>query len=117
MFYPLHVALGQFGKFQEEGHMLFGKQSQRRGSEHPAIQSACRYAVERLEDRLLLSTTTELAQEKAAAIRDGLSDLAAFADKLETFGGFAKQIPVIGKSVGQVLDLGNTFKANLLTPL
>src|SRR6478735_5318743 len=97
--------------------MLFGKQSPRRGSEHPAIRSACKYAVERLEDRLLLSTGTELAQDKAAAIRDGLSDLAAFADKLETFGGFAKQIPVIGKSVGQVLDLGNTFRTNVLAPV
>src|SRR5437764_679193 len=97
--------------------MLFRKQSARRGSEHPAVLSASKYAVERLEDRLLLSTSTELAQDKAAAIRDGVSDLADFADRLETFGGFAKQIPVIGKSVGQVLDLGNTFRTNVLTPV
>jgi hypothetical protein len=102
---------------KKEGLMLFGKRSQRRGSEHPAIRSACKYAVERLENRLLLSTTTDLAQEKAAAIRDGLSDLADFADKLETFGALGKQAPAIGKSVGQALDLGNAFRSNVLAPL
>jgi hypothetical protein len=64
-----------------------------------------------------MSTGTALVKEKADAIRDGSSNLASWADSLQSFGTLAKQIPVVGKSVGQVLDLGDVFRNNVLQPV
>ena len=77
------------------------------------VASAARMTVERLEDRTMLSSNDPLSDPQLAVIKSGLSDFAQWADTLTSYGEFGKDLPVIGKSVGDVLKVGQQLKTKL----
>src|SRR5262245_61582383 len=68
-----------------------------------------------LEDRVTAAETLFLSLE--AAIVNGLISIANTMDTIDTFGQFAANLPVVGQSIGNVLDFGQRFKDELLTPV
>jgi len=69
----------------------------------------------RLEDRVTPAAT--LIPSLETAIVNGLNSIANTMDTIDTFGQFASNLPVVGQSIGNVLDFGKRFKDELLTPV
>ncbi|HZN64477.1 MAG TPA: hypothetical protein VFB66_04195, partial [Tepidisphaeraceae bacterium] len=74
-------------------------------------------ALEPLEQRMLMAVDTPLQPNQFGAIKSGLAGLSNWADTLDNFGDFAKQLPVVGRSIGQSLNLGDTLRTSLVDPL
>ncbi len=70
--------------------------------------------LEHLEDRLVLASLNPALEP---AIVNGLNSVAAYADNLDQLDKFASTLPVVGQSIGQVLDFGKQFRDELLTPV
>ena len=81
------------------------------------IERATNLALEPLETRVLMAVDAPLQPNQFAAIKNGLDGLSNWADTLDNFGDFAKQLPLVGRSIGQSLDLGGTLRQTLLTPI
>src|SRR5262245_52588590 len=71
--------------------------------------------VSRLEDRITPAAT--LAPGLEPAILSGLNSIAATADSIDNIGQFAASLPVVGQSIGKVLDFGQRIKNELVTPI
>src|SRR5262245_16487052 len=69
----------------------------------------------RLEDRVTPAAT--LFPSLETSIVNGLNSIASTMDTIDTFGQFASNLPVVGQSIGNVLDFGKRFKDELLTPV
>lgn len=81
------------------------------------LDLAMKTALEPLEQRVLMAVDTDLQPSQLTAVQNGLKGLSNWADTVDNFGDFARQLPLVGRSIGQALDLGNTLRSTLLTPI
>lgn len=58
-----------------------------------------------------------LDADQAAALNAGLARLQAFADSLDTAGVMGTTLPLVGRSLGSLVDLGGIVKAQLVEPV
>ena len=77
---------------------------------HQRLDAAIRLVLEPLEGRLLLSGADPLQSNEVTAIKSGLKGLADWADTLDAFGDIGRQLPLVGRSIGQALDVGTTLR-------
>jgi len=86
--------------------------------------------LEPLESRLLLAVApADISESQAEALADGLAGLATWAEGVEADAGqeavvgldeydlMAQMLPVIGLSLGHVLDFGDVLDTGLVTPV
>ena len=59
----------------------------------------------------------EFNDSVAEAILDGLSGLADFGDDVDSSSALSTQIPLLGKSVGDLVDVGGILRDRVLTPI
>src|SRR5688572_10792755 len=87
-----------------------------------AMASAVRFAVERLEQRVLLSGDP-LAQDDADAIKAGLQGVVNWAETVETFSSFGQTLPLIGdipainESLGSISNFSQFLQDKLADPI
>ena len=78
------------------------------------IPRARRLAFDPLEKRFLLSADISPYLDN---LDDGLDRLEALADDLEQFGEMAANIPVLGESLGEAAQFGETLRSELIDPI
>jgi hypothetical protein len=71
--------------------------------------------IEALEDRV--APAVDLVPELEPKILSGLNTVAATADAIDQLGEFASGLPVVGQSIGDVLDFGGKIRDELVTPI
>ncbi len=82
-------------------------------AEDLARTAAQRFLLQPLEDRLLFSANTGTATDNTIgadavkAINDGLADVVKFAAELDQFGDLDATLAGVGKSLGDLFDLGS----------
>ena len=59
------------------------------------------------------SAVGRLGAGRLTAIKSGLKGLADWADTLDSFGDVGRQLPLVGRSIGQALDVGTTLRSAL----
>lgn len=77
-------------------------------------RARARLSVEVLEDRTVPTTIT--ASQKQA-ILDGVNGVARFGDALARYGAFASNIPGLGESAGQAIQIQQTLNTKLVEPV
>src|SRR5688572_25606532 len=81
-----------------------------------AMASAVRSVVERLEQRVLLSSDP-LLQDHANAIKAGLEGISDWAETVETFSSFGADLPLVGSALGEVASFAQLIQDYLATPV
>ena len=70
---------------------------------------------EYLEDRIVLAV--DLNPTLEPAIVNGLDDFRAAADAIDQLDRFTASLPVVGQSIGHVLDFGGQFRDEIVIPI
>lgn len=84
-----------------------------RRSQRPFHELAMDLRVERLEDRMLLSS---LSPTQVSALEGGLAAFQTFGGDLAGFSLLGAQLPVLDKSLGQLFDVSTALGADLAQP-
>ena len=57
-----------------------------------------------------------LTSAQIAGVKEGLQQLFAFFDSLNNYAQIASNLPIVGSSIGQVLDIGGRIKSTVVQP-
>src|SRR5688572_1047093 len=86
-------------------------------SKQDRMDAAVKFAVEQLEQRVMLTTATPLSASDAAAIKAGLANIVDWAQTLESFGALAQNLPGVNRALGTVTDLSELLQTKLSAPV
>ena len=86
-------------------------------SKQDRMDAAVKFAVEQLEQRVMLTTATPLSPSDAAAIKAGLANMVDWAQTLESFGALAQNLPGVNRALGTVTNLSELLQTKLSAPV
>ncbi|WP_152049608.1 LEPR-XLL domain-containing protein [Tautonia marina] len=74
------------------------------------------FHVEALEQRVLLNGDLPFPASQVQALRSGLDTIASWADSIDQFENLAQQLPFVGTTLGESLDIGGLLRSQIVTP-
>ncbi|MBW4443333.1 MAG: DUF4347 domain-containing protein [Plectolyngbya sp. WJT66-NPBG17] len=63
------------------------------------------------------STLAAISPDVVQGLKTGLQQFATWSDRIETLSGFTAEIPVVGESIGKVIDISSLLKNQFADPL
>ncbi len=94
---------------------LFGARSRAAARNAEPVPFRRTALFEALEPRLLLSA--DLAPQAESQLQDGLAQLQTWAQTVGTVGELAKDIPGVGTTIGQAIDLAGVLQSRIVAPV